>query len=595
MTNIKTFFRMLKQLYDLLNKKQRCKCLLLLGLFLVTATLETLGVSVVLPFILAMLSPDSLREYGIVQVASEYVDLSDNSVLILCTAVLIILVYVLKNGIIIWANYVQARVRNGIEKDMSMLTLKSYMKKPYPFFLNVNSSQIIRVVHEDTISIAEIIDAFSGLAAELLTCGLLTVFLVVLNPVMAFGLLGVAMVSALLIIIGFKKKIAECGDMSRENYIQRYQYLCQMVHGIKEVTVTQRKKSFVEKYEDVAERARHYNTVYKSIAKMPSRLIETTFIGSLLILVYLCMGDENNTVQLVTQLGTMAVAAVRLLPSASNITVYMNTLVYQRPALEVAYDTIMASDMLSETDEITDVYVIEDKYENVSFESKIQIDKISWKYDVDGRDILADLDLVINKGESVAFIGESGAGKTTLADIILGLLKPQKGSVTVDGTDIYAIPNRWAEIIGYVPQSVYMIDDSIRRNIAFGIKDSEIDDEKIWSALAQARLDEFVKALPEGLDTMMGERGVKVSGGQRQRIAIARALYNNPEILVLDEATSALDTETETAVMESIEALQGKKTLIIVAHRLSTIRKCDSIYEIKNGAAVKRIKEELFE
>lgn len=594
MTNIKTFFRMLKQVYCLLNRKQRCKCLLLLGLFLVTATLETLGVSVVLPFILAMLSPDSLREQRIVQIVARYIDISDNTRLLLFTALLIILVYVLKNGIIIVANYAQASVRNRIEKDMSMLTLKSYMKKKYPFFLNVNSSEIIQVVHQDTISIAEIIDAFSGLTAELLTCILLALFLVILNPLMAVGLMGVAVVSALFIILRFKKNISECGDMSRANYIQRYQYLCQMVHGIKEITVTQRKKSFVEQYEEVAERARYYNTIYKTISKMPSRIIETTFIGGLLILVCFCTSGDGNTIQLVTQLGTMAVAAVRLLPSASSITIYMNTLVYQRPALEAAYDTIMSSSMFSEAEEVTDVYVTEDKHKNVSFESKIQINKISWKYDADGRNILTNLDLVINKGESVAFIGESGAGKTTLADVILGLLKPQKGSVAVDGTDIYEIPNRWAQIIGYVPQSVYMIDDSIRRNIAFGIKDAEIDDEKVWSALTQARLEEFVRKLPKGLDTMMGERGVKVSGGQRQRIAIARALYNNPEILVLDEATSALDTETETAVMESIEALQGKKTLIIVAHRLSTIRKCDSIYEIKNGVAIKRVKEELF-
>ena len=594
MTNIKTFFLMLKQVYCLLNRKQRCKCLLLLGLFLITATLETLGVSVILPFILAMLSPDSLREQRVVQVIANCIDISDDSRLLLYTALLIILVYILKNGIIIAANYAQASVRNGIEKDMSMLTLNSYMKKEYPFFLNVNSSEIIQVVHQDTISIAEIIDAFSGLTAEILTCILLALFLVILNPLMAVGLMGVAVGSALFIILKFKKNISECGDMSRANYMQRYQYLCQMVHGIKEITVTQRKKSFVEQYEEVAERARYFNTVYKTIAKMPSRIIETTFIGGLLILVCFCTSGKGNTIQLVTELGTMAVAAVRLLPSASSITTYMNTLVYQRPALEAAYEAIMSSGMLSEVEEVADNYVSENKYTNITFEDEIRIDKISWKYSADGKEILSDLDLAINKGESIAFIGESGAGKTTLADIILGLLKPQKGSVTVDGTDIYEMPKRWAQIIGYVPQSVYMIDDSIRRNIAFGIKDADIDDEKIWSALTQAKLDEFVRKLPKGLDTMMGERGVKVSGGQRQRIAIARALYSNPEVLVLDEATSALDTETETAVMESIEALQGKKTLIIVAHRLSTIRNCDSIYEIKNGVAIKRAREELF-
>ena len=201
--------------------------------------------------------------------------------------------------------------------------------------------------------------------------------------------------------------------------------------------------------------------------------------------------------------------------------------------------------------------------------------------------------LTIKKGQSVALIGSSGAGKTTLADIIMGLLKPQTGTVYMDGIDIFTIPRQWARIIGYVPQAVFLIDDTVRSNVAFGLKKNEIDDEKVWEALRQAQLKEFVEELPYGLDTIVGERGVKFSGGQRQRIAIARALYENPDILVLDEATSALDSETETAVMESIDALQGSKTLIIVAHRLTTIRNCDVIYEIKDGVAVRREKEEV--
>lgn len=207
--------------------------------------------------------------------------------------------------------------------------------------------------------------------------------------------------------------------------------------------------------------------------------------------------------------------------------------------------------------------------------------------------VLTNTFLCINKGESVAFIGSSGAGKTTLADIIMGLLKPQEGSVEMDGIDIFSIPHQWAKIIGYVPQSVFLIDDTVRRNVAFGLKEEDISDEKVWSALGQAQLKEFVEGLPAGLDTIVGERGVKFSGGQRQRVAIARALYEDPDILVLDEATSALDNETETVFMESIDALQGSKILIIVAHRLTTIRNCDRIYEITDGIAIERKKEEV--
>ena len=231
-----------------------------------------------------------------------------------------------------------------------------------------------------------------------------------------------------------------------------------------------------------------------------------------------------------------------------------------------------------------------DKY---SFKKELKVDNVWWKYDDAENAVLKNLSMTIHKGESVGFIGASGAGKTTLADVILGLMRPQEGQVFIDGIDVYTIPKQWSRIIGYVPQVVYLTDESIKNNVAFGIPDNEIDEAMIWNALEQAQLKTFVEQLPEKLETRVGERGVKFSGGQRQRVAIARALYCNPEILVLDEATSALDNETEKAVMESIDALQGKKTLIIVAHRLSTIMNCDSVYEIKDGIACKRDKKDI--
>lgn len=220
---------------------------------------------------------------------------------------------------------------------------------------------------------------------------------------------------------------------------------------------------------------------------------------------------------------------------------------------------------------------------------------MSWKYQAGKNEIFQDLSMTITKGESVAFIGTSGAGKTTLADIIMGLLKPQSGSVEADGVDIFSNPHRWSKIIGYVPQAVFLIDDTIRANIAFGIPDNMVNEDKVWNSLIQAQLKIFVESLPDGLDTIVGERGIKLSGGQRQRIVIARALYEDPDILVLDEATSSLDTDTETAVMEAIDLLQGHKTLIIVAHRLTTIKNCNKIYEIREGKAVLSKKSEVFD
>ena len=224
----------------------------------------------------------------------------------------------------------------------------------------------------------------------------------------------------------------------------------------------------------------------------------------------------------------------------------------------------------------------------------IEFRKISWKYNEDGSNIIKELSLSIDKGESVALIGESGAGKTTLVDILLGLFRPQSGEILADGKNIFDMSITWAKMIGYVPQTVFLLDDTIRNNILFGVPQEECSEEKIWAALQKAQLKSLVESMPDGLDTILGERGVKISGGQRQRIAIARALYYNPDILVFDEATSALDSDTERAVMESIDALQGIKTLIIVAHRLTTIKKCDKIYEIVNGKAVLKDKAEVF-
>lgn len=304
------------------------------------------------------------------------------------------------------------------------------------------------------------------------------------------------------------------------------------------------------------------------------------------------IGTNLNT--FVPVLGTFAVGAFRILPSISKISSRLNAIAFYRPCLQSTYDN------LKEINEYDEQYMPTLQQEHISLEKEIsfqnclEIRNISWKYLNAKNNVLQNLSLTIHKGESVAFIGASGAGKTTLADVIMGLLEPQSGAVEVDGTDIFSIPHQWARTIGYVPQSVFLIDDTVRGNVAFGLKEENVFDDKIWAALEEAQLKEFIESLPLGLDTIVGERGVKFSGGQRQRIAIARALYENPDILVLDEATAALDTETENAVMESIDALQGFKTLIIVAHRLTTIRNCDKIYEIKDGIAVERSKADVF-
>lgn len=590
MQNVKTFIRMYKQLIAILNQKQRRQAILVAVMAIFSALFETLGVSVVLPFVLAMLQPQQLMENQYIDPILKVFNITNVSYVLIITAILIIIVYVAKNVFILFFNYIQLNFRNKLERDLSILMLKSYIYKPYKFFLDINSAEIMRGITGDISGVATTVDNFCGLFNEGLTCVMLAVLLVAINPVMAICLLLLAGVTALVMIVGLRKKNAESGEKAREAFARRYQHAYQAVNGIKEIHVMKRQQNFLKYYEDASDVACRYNTQYLWISKLPSRVIETVFISGLVVLVLLSIQSINDLSILVAQFGAIAVAAVRVLPSISNIANAMNSLIYQRPALEAAYENITNLPKSIVNVQNKETKQVEEK---TNFNEKIEIKKITWKYNDGLPNILDNLDMEICAGEAVGLIGESGAGKTTLADIILGLFQPQNGNITVDGSDIFCADTNWHKLIGYVPQNVFLIDDTIRNNILFGVDENAIDEDKIWKAVEQAQLKDFVKNLPQGLDTVLGERGVKISGGQRQRIAIARALYYNPEILVLDEATSALDNDTENAIMESINTLQGEKTLIIVAHRLTTISKCDKIYEIKNGEAFLKDKEEV--
>ena len=327
-------------------------------------------------------------------------------------------------------------------------------------------------------------------------------------------------------------------------------------------------------------------------AESPSYLIEAVCVSGLIIIVgiKLLMGVDTN--QFIPQLAAFAVAAFRVLPSIGRISSSFNQFVYMCPTVTAVYDNLKEVELYEKLGEGTEVS--EDSDEVMQFTRDIVFQNICWKYPKTDDYVVRNINFTIKKGTSVGLIGQSGSGKSTLADILLGLFCPQEGKVLVDGVNIFENLEKWRNTVSYVPQTVFLRDDTIRNNIAFGVEEDKIDDDKIWNAIRMAQLEELIHTLPEGINTHMGERGIRFSGGQKQRVAIARALYNNPDILVLDEATAALDNDTEAAVMEAIEALHGQKTLVIVAHRLSTIRKCDEIYEVTDGSIFKRTYEEVF-
>lgn len=581
MKNVKTFFSMFGKLVQILNRKQRRDGVILFFLLMIVSLLEMLGVGVIVPFIITMLEPEKIMTNQYIVPIIDLFQITDYRQFMYVVSGGIIVIYVVKNAFILYVNYYQSRYRNRLEKDLNVKMLSSYMKQPYTFFLQTNSAEIIRGVGGDVTSVASVIDGYSSILSEGLTCTIIGVFLIYMNPFMALALLIVAGVTALAIIMGFKGITGNCGVRTREAFSQKFKHMSQAINGIKEISVAQRKPYFVQKYEASAQIAADSNTTYLWIGKAPSRLIETVFIGSLLIVVTISYSAAGNNLEFVTALGAIGIAAVRILPSVSTLANSMNGLVYMRPSLEAAYDNLMAADKYQRIVEQAE----SDGAEKKNFDDKIVVERISWRYQENLPLVLEELELEICRGESVALIGESGAGKSTLADILLGLLKPECGCVKVDGTNIFSIQSSWSKMIGYVPQMVFLIDDTIRCNIAFGIPNQQIDDEKVWNALEQAQMKNVVERMEGGLNAIVGERGIKLSGGQRQRIAIARALYHDPDILILDEATSALDTDTESAVMEAIDALQGRKTMIIIAHRLSTIQNCQKVYEIKDKKA----------
>ena len=580
---IKSFKKVIFQLNKILTKKQKIKSFWIFITMILSSCMELLGVSIIVPFLELLTDSETLKTKWYISWLFDIVpDISMSSLLILMS-VAFILVYLLKNAFMLFSTYVQASFSTEFSKDNSVRMLRSYMKRPYEFFTNTNSNIIFRGINGDINGTYKVLNNMYGLLSDCITILMIGIFLIAMDWMMALLALLLATGCLILVVAVFKNKMKEAGKISREASTAKGKISSQTVFGIKEITVMNRRELFVEAYEDASESERKTIITNTFISACPDRVIEAICISGFMLIVCIRMMSNEELSSFVPIIGTFAMGAFRILPSFAKISTKINNIVFDIPALNGCYENLIESERIE--NENLKIFLEKDKNnEKMEFKETLNIDDICWKYK-NSDNVINHLSMSINKGESVAFIGPSGAGKTTLSDIILGLYKPQSGTVKMDDVDIFTIPNNWSRIVGYVPQSVFLIDDTVRNNVAFGIPLDNIDEDKVWRALKQAQLDEFVKTLPQGLDTIVGERGVKFSGGQRQRIAIARALYDDPDILILDEATSALDNETETAVMEAIDALQGLKTLIIVAHRLSTIRNCDTIYEINNGEA----------
>ena len=566
---------------------------------IIGAICETLGVSVILPLVQVMIAPEQLLKYNIVLKVMKQFNIQTPKSLIWLIGGGVILAYVIKNMYLFFLSYVRIKFACKVQRELSVEMLENYMRRGYLFFSETTTGELLRGMLGSISNVYEGLYQVFRLLAEALTVFCIVIYVMVSDWMMALCVVVLALLCLVLVATGFKRWTQRSGEIVFEYDGKINKTLLQAFQGIKEVLVMRRQQYFVKTYQD--EYIHKQKGMIGKIVAMesPAYIIEGMCVAGLIVMVCIKAITTEDTTVLVPQLAAFAVAAFRILPSLGRISSCYNTFVSYIPGINETYQNFQAArecdnSQKMDLDDKADRNIGQTVGEKRDWR-QLNINNVSWTYPGTDKTILDDISLHIKKGLSIAFVGPSGAGKTTFADMILGLYKPQTGDILLDSEDITKLDREWGNIISFVPQNVYLLNDSIRNNVAFGIPEKEIEDAKVDRALEQAQLKDFVSTLSEGIRTEIGESGMRLSGGQRQRIAIARALYNDPDILVLDEATSALDTETETAVMEAIDSLHGHKTLIIIAHRLTTIRNCDEIYRIEGGKATRCSYRELIE
>ena len=568
----------LKEIARILTKEQKREVIILVILMLIAAVLEMGGISLVIPLMSIYLQEESILNNSYIQKMMSLLNISSSQNLMVVMIILLTIFFVIKNLYLYFEYSVQTKfIINGKYKLQTKM-LRNYLNRKYEFFLDANSGDIIRNINTDSNNVFVIVQSLLTLMTEIITCMGIIIAIFAVNIKVAMLASAAGGVIVLILYISGRYTLKKSGMRMVYATSKAYKWLLQSIEGIKAVKIMHKEDYFEKQYTlnnsewAIVERN---NSMF---GRIPALVIETFCILLLLfgLLVINILGLD--IVSLLPTMSALALAAVKIIPSVNKISVSLNSISYCEASLEQIIRTI----------DLQEKYKIDAKMPLHHMDIKevhreIRLEKITYAYPNTNITILEDADMVIPKGSSVGVIGTSGAGKTTTIDILLGLLEPLKGEVLVDDVKIKEDYYGWLTHIGYIPQMIFMLDDTIRANVAFGCDIDNIDDKQIWKVLKDAQLDDYVNTLPKKLDTEIGERGVKLSGGQRQRLGIARALYHNPDILVFDEATSALDNETEKSVMKVINCLHGEKTMIIIAHRLTTIENCDIIFKVESG------------
>lgn len=572
----------IKKLNYIFDKKQKWESLGLVFLIVIGTVLELLGISTIQPLVNAIMYPDKLMKTEPYSMVYRLFHLQTSSQLVLLLIAGLILIYLVKNAYLIFMYNRQYKYIYSNMRKLSTKMMHSYLSRPYSYHTTKSTSELLRNINQDTADFFGVIQALVQLITEGMVVLAIVVYLFIKDRSITMA---VGVMLGILILIFYriyKRSLLRMGQKNRYYEAQVTKWVQQAFGGIKEVKVMNKEDFFYDKYDEAFQGRVRSEYTYHTMITIPKPMIEAVCMASLLGAAGLKIIIGINPVYFIPTLSIFVVAAYRLLPSFNRITEYLGTIAYQKPAVSAIYGDL--HEIESSIGQMQDENHA-DAVTPLPFNKEILINNLSFHYPDSDRLILNDITFSIKKNTSVAFIGQSGAGKTTLADIILGVLPATSGNVMADDQIISEHLNEWHRTIGYIPQNIYLMDDTIAANIAFGVAEDQIDYARLEKAVKRAQLEDVIGQLPDGINTRVGERGVRFSGGQRQRIGIARALYNEPQILVLDEATSALDNETEQAVMKAIDALHGEMTLIIIAHRLSTIKNCDVVYKISGGKA----------
>lgn len=576
---------LLKKIAYLFDKRQLWQLAGLAVLILIGGILETLGVSMMVPVVDAVMAPDQFMEKSYVKDIAAFFHIQSGRELIIRMLVALIALFIIKNAYLLFQIYVQNTFVTRNRNRMISRVMREFLNRPYEDYLGADIPTVFRLTDSDIPNAFQLILVLIQMITEIVVAVSICIVLVVfVSPLIAIGSGLLFLGMTLIITKVLKPRLNAIGQKNQQIQSRIAKWRIQSIYGLKDVKVLHREEFFVRNYYESGAIGANVARNYAVMNNTPRLMIETVFIAAMLsfILVFTLQGGDFTA--LFSKLTAFAAAAVRVMPATNRINTYLSEIAYAQPCLDYLYENLTESMKLDVNGSVTGL-LGEKKEENppLALTDRIALDHISYTYPNTDKPIFTDAHMEVKKGQSVGIMGPSGAGKSTIVDILLGLLHVQEGTITCDGRNVFENYPSWLSKIGYIPQSIYLIDESIRDNIAFGIDADKIDDERIWEALEEAQLKSFVEELPEGLETTIGDRGVRISGGQRQRLGIARALYHNPEILVFDEATSALDGDTETAVMEAINSFHGKKTMVIIAHRLNTIEKCDKIYKVENG------------